>query len=89
MGFTGGCLTQRDDVERVTALGVGHVDDAAVQPAEQVDPLFAVNVAVVLAGNDGVIEDRFATGEVKSVPAQVCLAFRFVSDDHQQIIVTI
>jgi hypothetical protein len=64
------------------AFRVGHADDATVEPAEQVDPLLLVREAIVLFGEDGVIEDLLAALEVQAMLAEVGFAFDIVPGDH-------
>ena len=51
----------------LTALGVGHVDDLAAEPTQQVDPLLTVVQPVIFSGGDRSVENRFATHKVHSV----------------------
>ena len=61
------CSPQRDDVHVVTSLGAGHVDDAPVQQAQEVDPHFPVGDAIVFLRDDRPVEDSFAANEVNLV----------------------
>lgn len=57
------------------SLGIGHVDDPALQPAEQVDALLAVSRSRILQRDDGMLEDRIAA--LKSSPCWRRLISRF------------
>ena len=49
-------LAKTDDVRLIASLCVGHMDNDAAQPAEQIDPLLAVGLTVVLPSDDRAIE---------------------------------
>jgi hypothetical protein len=69
-------------MEILPAFCVGHANDAAVEPAEQVDPLLLVREAIVLLGKDGVIEDLLAALEAQAMLAEIGFAFGIVPGDH-------
>lgn len=61
----------------VPEFGVCHVNDAAVQPAKQVDSLLAVSCPPIFRRDDGVIEYLFTA--IKSSPWRRRLVSRFRS----------
>ena len=64
------------------ALGVGHVDDSTLQPAEQVHALLAVRHTRIFHGDDRMIEHRVAAFKIQPVLAEVGFAFSVVPGDH-------
>ena len=66
----------------IASLGVSHMDDTAVQHAQEVDSHFSVGNAVVLLRDDRSIEDNFAAYKVELVIFEVEEALRFVPGHH-------
>ena len=66
----------------VPEFGVCHVNDAAVQPAKQVDSLLAVSCPPIFRRDDGVIEYLFTAIKIQPVPAEVGFALPLVPGDH-------
>jgi hypothetical protein len=77
-----GSLSQGNHMQILPAFRVGHVDDAALEPAEQIDALLLVREAVVLLSDDGVIEHLIATLEVQTMLTEIGFAFGIVPGDH-------
>jgi hypothetical protein len=77
-----GSLPQGDHMQVLPAFRVGHVDDATLEPAEQIDALLVVREAVILLGDDGVIEHLVATFEVQTMLMEIGFAFGIVPGDH-------
>jgi hypothetical protein len=65
-------------VQRFVIIGICQVHHASVQPAEQVDALLTVVLAVVFPAHNGMVEDRFGANEVVAMLGDVRLAFGFV-----------
>ena len=68
------CLAKADDVRHIASLRVSHVHDDAIEPAEPIDPLFAIRYAGIFPGDNRAIEDGFATNEVEFVDFNVTKA---------------
>ena len=66
----------------VTPLCVGHVNDAPVQQAQEVDSHFSVGNPIVFLRDDRSIEDKFAADKVELVVFEVEEALRFVPGHH-------
>lgn len=66
----------------VTSLCVGHVDDAPVQQAQEVDTHFPVGNAVVFLRDDRSVEDNLTSDKVELVILEVQAALRFVPAQH-------
>lgn len=65
------------------AFRVCHVDDSALQPAEQVHALLAIRQARILGGEDRTVEHRLAAIEVQPVAAEIGLALPLVPRHHE------
>ena len=72
----------------VAAFCVGDVDDGAVQPAEQIDALFAVCNPVGIPIDSWTIEDCLAASEIESVRFDVATGLRFIPSWHYLIVTT-
>ena len=66
----------------IASLGVGHMDDTAVQHAQEVDSHFSVGDPVVFLRDDRTVEDNFAADKVERVVFEVEEALRFVPGHH-------
>lgn len=58
-------------MEFLSTLRVGHVDDSLMEPAEKVDPLFAVGLSCVLRGDNRPVENRFTTLEIQAMATEI------------------
>ena len=72
----------------IASLRVGHVHDDAIEPAEQIDPLFAIRYAGIFPSDDWSIEDRFAAHKIELVVSDVANALRFIPGRHALIVAT-
>ena len=72
------CLAKANDVRLIASLRVGHVHDDAIEPAEQIGPLFAIRYAGIFPGDDRPIEDRFAAHKIELVVSDVANSLRFI-----------
>jgi hypothetical protein len=61
------------------------VHHAPVQPAEQIDALLTVVVAVIFPAYNRVIEDRFGADNVVTMLGDVRLALGFVPSQHNPV----
>ena len=70
-------------MDLVSALRIGQADDATVQPAEEIEALFAKPLAVIFPGHDGMVEDLLTAFEIQSMLAEVGSALLLVPRRHQ------
>ena len=82
------CLAKTDDVRLIASLCIGHMYNDAAQPAEQIDPLLAVGLTVVLPSDDRAIEDCLATHEIQTVDSDFASSLRLVPGHHDLIVAT-
>lgn len=75
---TAGCLAKADDARLVASLRVGRVNDDAVKPVEQVDPLLTIGFMSIFPCGDRAVADCLAIGEIQAMDADVGRALRFV-----------
>ena len=66
----------------VASLCVGHVDDTAVQHAQEVDSHFSVGNSIVFLRDDRSVEDDFAADKVQLMVFEVEKALRLVPCHH-------
>ena len=72
----------------LTAFGVRHMDDLAIEPTQQVDSLLPVVQPVVFPSGDWSIEYRFASHKVHLVVFDVQQSLRLVPGHHALIVST-
>ena len=83
--FMSSGLSKGDNVDVVAALGVSHVHDATLEPAEQIDALLAVDVSIVFRRHHRMIENRLTVDEVELVFGDVLQSLGFVKRDHASV----
>jgi len=64
------------------AFRVGQVNDASVEPTQQVDSLLAIGFPCVFDAENRMVEDGVAAFEIQAAKAEVGLPFGFVPSDH-------
>ena len=80
--------SKRNHAKTIPALGVGHVDDAPSEPADEVHAKLTVILTRVLLSHHGSVEYSFAALEVEAMPSQVLLPLGLVPSDHKLIVAT-
>jgi len=59
------------------------MNDTAIEPAQELNPLLSIGRTSILDGHDRMIEDCIAACEVEPMLSQVRLSFGLVPDDHR------
>lgn len=84
-----GGLTNRDDTDEVRAFSVDNYGDVLIEQAERYQALFAIWKSSIFDREGFTVEDRFTSGEVDAVAANIETALFLVPVEFQSVVTNV